>query len=92
MATSPTTRRCRPYDPAAAPTQQFHNPVHCADMSIDRIIYVCDRAGDRLQLFTPEGKFVREAFFETNTKNAGSVWDIAFSKDPQQKYISWLTA
>src|SRR6202030_3641174 len=21
------------------------------------------------------------------TKNAGSVWDIAFSKDPQQKYI-----
>jgi DNA-binding beta-propeller fold protein YncE len=76
-----------PYDPAAAPTQQFHNPVHCADMSIDRFIYVCDRAGDRLQVFTPEGKFVREAFFETNTKNAGSVWDIAFSKDPQQKYI-----
>jgi len=76
-----------PYDPAAAPTQQFHNPVHCADMSVDRVIYVCDRAGDRLQLFTPEGKFIKEAFYETNTKNAGSVWDIAFSKDPQQKYI-----
>jgi 6-phosphogluconolactonase (cycloisomerase 2 family) len=76
-----------PYDPAAAPTQQFHNPVHCADMSVDRFIYVCDRAGDRLQVFTPDGKFVKEAFFETNTKNAGSVWDIAFSKDPQQRYI-----
>jgi hypothetical protein len=38
-------------------------------------------------VFTPEGKFVKEAFFETNTKNAGSVWDIAFSKDPQQRYI-----
>jgi len=76
-----------PYDPAAAPTQQFHNPVHCADMSVDRQLYVCDRAGDRLQVFTPEGKFVKEAFFETNTKNAGSVWDIAFSKDPQQRYI-----
>jgi DNA-binding beta-propeller fold protein YncE len=76
-----------PYDPAAMPTQQFHNPVHCADMSVDRFIYVCDRAGDRLQVFTPEGKFVKEAFFETNTKNAGSVWDIAFSKDPQQRYI-----
>lgn len=76
-----------PYDPAAAPTQQFHNPVHCADMSVDRFVYVCDRVGDRLQVFTPEGKFVKEAFFETNTKNAGSVWDIAFSKDPQQKYI-----
>jgi DNA-binding beta-propeller fold protein YncE len=76
-----------PYDPAAAPTQQFHNPVHCADMSVDRLIYVCDRAGDRLQIFTPDGKFVKEAFYETNTKNAGSVWDIAFSKDPQQRYI-----
>ena len=76
-----------PYDPAAAPTQQFHNPVHCADMSVDRLIYVCDRAGDRLQIFTPEGKFVKEAFYETNTKNAGSVWDIAFSRDPQQRYI-----
>src|SRR5438477_6092855 len=76
-----------PYDPAAAPTQQFHNLVHCGDMSVDRLIYVCDRVGDRLQVFTPEGKFLKEAFFETNTKNAGSVWDIAFSKDPQQRYI-----
>jgi DNA-binding beta-propeller fold protein YncE len=76
-----------PYDPKAPPTQQFHNPVHCADMSVDRIVYVCDRVGDRLQLFTPEGKFIKEAFYETNTKNAGSVWDIAFSKDPQQRWI-----
>jgi DNA-binding beta-propeller fold protein YncE len=76
-----------PYDPAAPPTKQFHNPVHCADMSVDRFIYVCDRVGDRLQIFTPDGKFIKEAFYETNTKNAGSVWDIAFSKDPQQKYI-----
>jgi hypothetical protein len=75
------------YDPAKPPAQQFRNPVHCADMSVDRFVYVCDRAGDRLQVFTPEGKFVKEAFFEKNTKASGSVWDIAFSKDPQQKYI-----
>jgi DNA-binding beta-propeller fold protein YncE len=75
------------YDPSAPPTQQFHNPVHCADMSVDRFLYVCDRAGDRLQVFTPEGKFVKEAFFAKTTKASGSVWDIAFSKDPQQKYI-----
>jgi len=76
-----------PYDPAAPPAQQFRNPVHCADMSVDRFIYVCDRVGDRLQVFTPDGKFVKEQFYEKNTKNAGSVWDIAFSKDAQQKYI-----
>jgi len=75
------------YDPAAPPAQQFRNPVHCADLSADRLLYVCDRVGDRLQVFTPEGKFVKEAFYEKNTKNAGSVWDIAFSKDAQQKYI-----
>jgi DNA-binding beta-propeller fold protein YncE len=75
------------YDPAKPPAQQFRNPVHCADMSVDRLLYVCDRAGDRLQVFTPEGKFVKEAFFMKETKASGSVWDIAFSKDPQQKYI-----
>ena len=76
-----------PYDPAAPPAQQFRNPVHCADMSADRLLYVCDRVGDRLQVFTPEGRFVKEAFYEKDTRNAGSVWDIAFSKDTQQKYI-----
>ena len=75
------------YDPAMPPAQQFRNPVHCADMSVDRMLYVCDRVGDRLQVFTPEGKFIKEEFYEKNTKNAGSVWDIAFSKDPQQRYI-----
>ncbi|MEQ1580715.1 MAG: hypothetical protein ABL964_09000 [Steroidobacteraceae bacterium] len=75
------------YDPAAQPTQQFHNPVHCADMSVDRMVYVCDRAGDRLQVFTPEGKFIKEGFFAKNTRNSGSVWDIAFSKDKEQRFI-----
>ena len=75
------------YDPAMPPAQQFRNPVHCADMSVDRMLYVCDRVGDRLQVFTPEGKFIKEEFYEKNTKNAGSVWDIAFSKDAQQRYI-----
>jgi DNA-binding beta-propeller fold protein YncE len=75
------------YDPAAKPAQQFYNPVHCSDISVDRFIYVCDRVGDRLQVFTTEGKFVKEGFFAKNTKGSGAVWDIAFSKDPQQKYI-----
>jgi DNA-binding beta-propeller fold protein YncE len=75
------------YNPSAPPAQQFRNPVHCADMSVDRMIYVCDRAGDRLQVFTPQGKFIKEGFYEKNTLNSGSVWDVAFSKDPQQQYI-----
>ncbi|MBS0280702.1 MAG: hypothetical protein JSR25_06045, partial [Proteobacteria bacterium] len=75
------------YKPGDRNAQQFRNPVHCADMSVDRLVYVCDRVNDRLQVFTPEGKFVKEMYYKTNTMTDGSVWDIAFSKDPQQKYI-----
>jgi hypothetical protein len=76
-----------PYDPKAPPAQQFRNPVHCADLSHDGLVYVCDRANDRMQVFKPDGTFVKEQFYAKNTLGAGSVWDIAFSKDPQQKFI-----
>lgn len=76
-----------PYDENAPHAQQFRNPVHCADMSVDRMIYVCDRVNDRLQVFTPEGKFLKEMYYKIKTKTDGSVWDIAFSKDKAQKYI-----
>jgi hypothetical protein len=75
------------YDPDAPPAKQFRNPVHCADLAADNLLYVCDRVNDRLQVFTPEGKFVKEAFFAKRSLGEGSVWDVAFSKDPQQKYL-----
>ena len=50
-----------PYDPKAPPAQQFRNPVHCADLSVDRLLYVCDRVNDRIQVFKPDGTFVKEA-------------------------------
>jgi hypothetical protein len=76
-----------PYDPSAPPAQQFRNPVHCIERSNDGLVYVCDRANDRIQVFTPEGKFVKEAIYAKNTKGAGSVWDIVFSKDPAQRFM-----
>ncbi len=75
------------YNPEAPPAQQFRTPVHCAEMSKDRLVYVCDRVNDRIQVFTPEGKFVKEAWVSKNTLGDGSTWDIAFSNDPQQKFI-----
>jgi DNA-binding beta-propeller fold protein YncE len=76
-----------PYDPDAPPPQQFRNPVHCAELSVDRLLYVCDRVNDRIQVFKPDGTFIKEAFVAKRTLGSGSAWDIAFSKDPQQKYI-----
>jgi hypothetical protein len=75
------------YNPEAPPAQQFRTPVHCAEMSNDRFVYVCDRVNDRIQVFTPEGKFVKEAWVSKKTLGDGSTWDIAFSNDPQQKFI-----
>ena len=75
------------YDPSAPPAQQFRNPVHCADLTNDRLLYVCDRVNDRIQVFKPDGTFVKEVFVNKETRGSGSVWDIAFSRDPQQKYL-----
>ena len=30
---------------------------------------------------------MKEAFLAKNTKLSGSVWDVAFSRDPQQRYL-----
>ena len=42
---------------------------------------------DRIQVFRKDGTFVKEAFVDKQTLRSGSVWDMAFSKDPQQTYI-----
>ncbi len=76
-----------PYKPDAPPAQQFRNPVHCADLSVDGFVYVCDRQNNRLQVFTKEGKFIKEAFYAKNSLSEGAVWDVAFSKDPKQTYL-----
>jgi DNA-binding beta-propeller fold protein YncE len=76
-----------PYSPDQPVAQQFRNPVHCADLSTDGLLYVCDRVNDRIQVFKADGTFVKEKILYKDTLGDGAVWDIAFSKDPQQKYI-----
>jgi len=67
--------------------EQFRTPVHCADVSDDGLVYVCDRAGNRVQVFQRDGTFVQEAFYAPRTLRSGSVWDLAFSSDPDQRYL-----
>jgi len=75
------------YDPAKAPSRQFGNPVHCARLSRDGLVYVCDRANDRIQVFERSGRFVREFRVEPETLQNGSVWDVVLSEDAGQKYL-----
>ena len=74
------------YDPAAPPAKQFR-AVSCAAVSKDGMVYVCDRQNNRIQVFQKDGKFNREAFVSKDTRGDGSVWDIAFSNDPQQRFL-----
>ncbi len=82
----PSDERVPPYDPKGTPSKQF-NTVHCAIVSNDGFVYVCDRVNDRIQVFRKDGTFVKEAFIDPDTFRSGSVWDMTFSRDPQQTYI-----
>jgi hypothetical protein len=75
------------YDPTAPPAQQFRTPVHCAEPSNDGFVYVCDRANDRIQVFRTDGSFVTEKIIAPKTLGDGSTWDIAFSRDREQRYM-----
>jgi DNA-binding beta-propeller fold protein YncE len=83
----PSDDKTPPYDPARPPAQQFGNPVHCIRIAWDGLVHVCDRTNDRLQIFRKDGAFVAEHVFERNTRGTGSVYDLAFSPDPAQRFI-----
>ena len=74
------------HNPDAPPLKQFRNPS-TAPTCRTTGWYVCDRLNDRIQVFRPDGTFVKEAFYAKRTLSSGSAWDVAFSKDPQQRYL-----
>ena len=84
---APDDTRTPPYDPDAPLIQQFRTPVHCAEPSLDGLVYVCDRPNDRIQVFQTDGTYVDEVRIAPRTLGDGSTWDIAFSRDADQKYM-----
>ena len=83
----PTDEKLPPYNPAAVPAQQFANPVHCVRIARDGLVYVCDRANDRIQVFRKDGTFVKEFFVEKNTLANGSVWDLELWPDANETFL-----
>ena len=76
-----------PYDRAAPPSKSFGSSVHCVEVSRDGLVYVCDRQNDRIQVFQKDGTFVKEGFVMPQTRANGAVFDIAFSPDPEQRFM-----
>ena len=83
----PSDEKTPPYDPAGSAHWEFSNPVHCIRLGPDDLLYVCDRSYDRLQIFRKDGTFVSEHLFERATRGTGSVYDLVFSPDRDQRWI-----
>ena len=66
---------------------QFGNRVHAVEVSSDDLVYVADRANRRVQVFTPEGKYVTQGFINRAGSPAGSAAGLAFSPDPDQQFL-----
>jgi len=67
---------------------------HCVVLGNDGLVYVCDRQGNRLEVFDRRGTLKRISYVvppgtsaSGDVKVERSVSDVAFSRDPQQKYV-----
>ena len=75
------------YDPDTPPSQQFGRPVHCATLSADGLVYVCDRVNNRIQVFERDGTFLNEVMMAPRTLGFGSAFDVDFSPDLEQRFL-----
>ena len=71
---------------------QFVNPVHAVKVSTDGLVYVGDRGGRRVQVFTVDGKYVSQVFIgrECHAPDCGNgttAAGIAFSPDAEQRFL-----
>ena len=69
----------------------FAQVVHCIALSNAGLVYVCDRQGDRVQVFDKTGKFQRNIWIRTGTPTLpdprGTAWWVGFSRDPEQRFM-----
>jgi DNA-binding beta-propeller fold protein YncE len=66
---------------------QFGLP-HAVKVSRDGTVYVADRINNRIQLFTREGKYLRQVRMTTDNAKATPVpAGFAFSADPKQQFL-----
>ncbi len=69
----------------------FAEVVHCIAMSNAGLIYVCDRQGNRVQVFRKDGTFVRNILVPNRSgklpDKRGTAWWVAFSPDPEQRLL-----
>jgi hypothetical protein len=66
--------------------QQFELP-HDIKISNDGLAYVADRGNKRIQVFTPDGKYVAQQLIGFDSKYPLQARSVAFSPDPAQRFL-----
>ena len=71
---------------------QFSQPVHAARVSDDGLVYVSDRGGKRVQVFTLDGEYVSQVFIgreclAPDCGNGTTAASTAFSQDDDQRFL-----
>ena len=77
------------YPPRGAdqpPARQFLT-VHGIVGSNDKLVYVSDRGGNRIQVFRQDGEFLMERIVASWTLGSGSAFSLALSRDPEQRFL-----
>ncbi len=70
------------------PPPSFNTPVHAVLVTNDDTVYVADRSNNRLQIFKPDGTFVKEVFIARGTlQNEGTVHAFGTSIDSEQRFL-----
>jgi sugar lactone lactonase YvrE len=76
------------YMPGVEPPKDFANHLTLS-VSDDGMVYAADRGADRIQVFTKDGKFIREFTVAPETLDRGSTGGLTFSRPVQTLiYIS----
>ena len=65
----------------------FQGSVHAVRLSDDGLLYVSDRQGNRIQVFTKQGEFRNEFAVAPWTLDRGAAGSITFSLPPEQAYL-----
>ena len=84
------------------PERNFVPDLHFVEISRDRMVYIGERGQNRIQVFTTDGKFVKEFSVAANTPArgdgcgglantkmppCGTTYKLAISRDQQQKFL-----
>jgi len=76
-----------PHNPSGPPLKEYRPAVHCVQLSNDNLVYVCDRGGNRVQVFTKQGEFQKEFIVANETLDRGTAGMVSFSPDPEQRFL-----